>query len=327
MAISTDGFQYLSTILHKTLPQFGGPHPDLTTEIQKLQVVSGETLSEFHKRAIHIHNTLIFSKITISKTFFFEHFLEQLRKTPSILPFLKDVTKRFRAHKRQHGDNIAFSDSFSDLYQDLLDSDCPVTLNADSRSSFCPEANAVRRHRPSYPPCDACGRSHQGGAEQCIRRGLWFQSPSDRLLIQRYNAIHGDKPKIPVPEPSPKPSQAFHSEPQNLSANSASSSPLSNPVSVISDEIPSGDIDDDNNVYDTSAPFKLVAQSASLHLSPSTDTGILAPLLDFTPPPQPSSFRPAANSTIATPLTSHENPELINHYFSTSSRIKAKNID
>jgi len=31
-----------------------------------------------------------------------------------------------------------------------------------------------------------------------------FQIPSDRLKIERYNTIHGDKSKIPVPEPPPR---------------------------------------------------------------------------------------------------------------------------
>jgi len=71
LAISTDGFQYLSLILYRTLPQFGGPHPKLTDEMKKLTIISGETLAEFHERAVDINNSIVFSKITISNTMFF----------------------------------------------------------------------------------------------------------------------------------------------------------------------------------------------------------------------------------------------------------------
>jgi len=84
-----------------------------------------------------------------------------------------------------------------------------------------------------YPPCVACGRKHQGrGADRCVRRGTAFQIPSDRLKIERYNTILGDKPKIPVPEPPPKPARAYHSQRSKPIASSAIIPQSSPPITV-----------------------------------------------------------------------------------------------
>jgi len=83
-----------------------------------------------------------------------------------------------------------------------MDSGCPTNLT--STTGFFPVANAAYRQRIDYPPCAACGRKHPGGVDRCVCRGTAFQIPSDRLKIERYNTIHGDKSKIPVPEPPPR---------------------------------------------------------------------------------------------------------------------------
>ena len=148
LATNLDGFHHLALILHRTLPQFGGPSINLMQELAKMKVVDNETLPEFHSRATKILNTIKFSKITISKTIFFETYLNELKTVPAILPFLSEYIRKFQMHKRLLGDNVLFDITHIDLYQTLLDMGCPTTLKASSDSLFNPSASKASIHPP-----------------------------------------------------------------------------------------------------------------------------------------------------------------------------------
>ena len=68
---SSDGFVYLATVLHKILPQFGGPAVHLLTELKNLSITVGEELSDFHERAQDLQTKLTLSRVTVPPTLFF----------------------------------------------------------------------------------------------------------------------------------------------------------------------------------------------------------------------------------------------------------------
>ena len=295
LANSTDGFQYISLILHRTLPQFGGPKIKLTDELGKLNINNGEMLQEFHTRALLIQSNIIFSKITVSKTLFFETYLDNLKQT-QLFHLLQVQIRKFNTHRRLHGDNTLYPDSISDVYQELLDSGIPSTTPLNSSSphlakppsnpffnpsanatstSLCiptnstadslhnPEANAT--FRKSNLPCECCGLRHSGGAENCGFRSIWFLTPSVRQRVERYNLLHGDKPKIPkkdrivpqkptfLPTKNPAANATIASIPSPIIQNHSFSSPSEDIVPINHQPSPSPnqiDADASNNIIE-----------------------------------------------------------------------------
>ena len=63
-------------------------------------------------------------------------------------------------------------------------------------------------------PCKVCGGRHD--ADTCRARGPEFQQPWLRKAVAQYNAVHGDKPKIPPPDNPPIPQRADFGKATNL---------------------------------------------------------------------------------------------------------------
>ena len=210
---STDGFTYLTYVLHKILPQFGGTPVQLNKQLSRLAIIPGETLQEFHHRAVEVEQTLVFSQVTMNKTIFLQTYLDQLSSVPSIVMFLADFNRRFRRHLRVHGDNTEFADTIGDIYDYLRDSRAPVTLtdpSSDMNMSVTPSASYGNR---PVIVCKACGRNHN--EENCFRRGLSFLPPSEAKRITRYNELHGSKPKVPKTDHLPRPARPYHTSKRN----------------------------------------------------------------------------------------------------------------
>ena len=68
---TNDGFHILSSILHRLLPQFGCSPLHSASLIAKITFSDGETIQEFHNRAIDIFEQLEYCKVTINATVFF----------------------------------------------------------------------------------------------------------------------------------------------------------------------------------------------------------------------------------------------------------------
>jgi len=198
---STDGFVYLTYILHKNLPQFGGTPVQLNKELAKLSMKEGETLMEYHLRAVEIQQMLEFPNVTMNATIFLHTYLHNnLNDIPSIVTFLADFNRRFRRHLRVHGDNKAFPDSFTDIYEYLVDSKSPITLNlpTDHTTSM-------------IIPSTLYGNRPMIVCKACFRRGLAFLPSSEAKRITRYNELNDDKSKVPKTHPLPRPSSPYHS--------------------------------------------------------------------------------------------------------------------
>jgi len=207
---STDGFMYLTYILHKNLPQFGGAPIQLNKELAKLAIVEGETLMEYHTRAIAFQQNLHLSCVTMNKTIFVQTYLDNLSAVPSILMFLADFNRRFRRHLRTNGDNEAFADSITDIFDYLVDSKAPMTLiTTPTDTSITPITPSASYGNRPIMVCKACGRNHH--EDNCFRRGLAFLPPSEAKRITRFNELNGDKPKVPKTDPLPRPSSPYHS--------------------------------------------------------------------------------------------------------------------
>ena len=168
LSTSTDGFQYVSLILHRTLPQFGGPQIKLTDELTKLKIQNGEMLSEYHTRALRIQSNILFSNITISKTLFHELYLDNLKKT-QLFHHLQHQIRKFNTHRRLYGDNTSFTDSIADVYQELLDSGIPSNDNTyhhliffvlNSLCTICKFSYAYPIGTSCTPPCGQYKPSH-----------------------------------------------------------------------------------------------------------------------------------------------------------------------
>ena len=138
---SSDGFIYLVTILHRLLPQFGGPSLNLITEIQSLFVNNGEDLEDFHMRAQALQSHIELSRMIVPPTLLFEHYLSQLNQTQHLVPLLSPYNHDFARHKRDVGDHIPFSESLDSVYDFLLESKCSTTLSVPncSYSLHCPD--------------------------------------------------------------------------------------------------------------------------------------------------------------------------------------------
>ena len=206
---STDGFTYLTYILHKILPQFGGTPVQLNKELAKLAIQQGETLQEYHLRAVEVQQTLAFSQVTMNKTIFLQTYLDQLTTVPSIVTFLADFNRRFYRHLRVHGDDVEFADTIGDIYDYLRDSKAPAALLTSSDITCAPVTPSASYGNRPIMVCKACGRNHH--EDNCFRRGLSFLPPSEAKRITRFNELHGSKPKVPKTDPLPRPARPFHS--------------------------------------------------------------------------------------------------------------------
>ena len=215
---STDGFVYLATVLHKLLPQFGGPPLDLIKEVQPLQVINGEDLEDFHKHALHLRSRLELSKMMVPTNLLLEQYLELLNCTPSLAPLLSVYKRDLAKHKRTVGDHVSFHETIDDIYDYILESKCPTVLtgspvshvvtSADpSNFSIIPTANYGSLPRVI---CDLCDGTHD--VDACHKRGLPFMPPSMAKKVLRYNEIHGFAPKVPKKDVIQTPSQPRHAK-------------------------------------------------------------------------------------------------------------------
>ena len=117
---STDGFMYLTYILHKNLPQFGFVPVQINKELAKLFIIQGETLLEYHIRAVALQHNLHLSHVRMNKTIFIQTYLDNLSSVPSQVSFPAYFNRRFRCHLRINGDNIDFVDSITDIPSRVL---------------------------------------------------------------------------------------------------------------------------------------------------------------------------------------------------------------
>ena len=292
---STDGFMYLTYILHKNLPQFGGAPVQLNKELAKLTIVNGETLLEFHTRATALQQNLHLSCVTMNKTIFVQTYLDNLSTVPSILTFLADFNRRFRRHLRTNGDNETFADSITDIYDYLVDSKVPMTLiTTPTDTSLLPLTPSASYGNRPIMVCKACGRNHH--EDNCFRRGLAFLPPSEAKRITRFNELNGDKPKVPKTDPLPRPSSPYHSSKKNRrpAAKLAEIAFADQPIESASEE-------ETENVRESDV-------TDELFISDLQEPG------DHTPAAQMAEYAyPSVNVVQANiPITHNEQPELFN---------------
>jgi len=294
---STDGFMYLTYILHKNLPQFGGAPVQLNKELAKLAIVNGETLLEFHNRATALQQNLQLSCVTMNKTIFVETYLDNLSAVPSIVSFLADFNRRFRRHLRTNGDDDDFADSITDIYDYLVDSKAPMTLiTTPTDLSLQPLTPSASYGNRPIMVCKACGRNHH--EDNCFRRGLAFLPPSEAKRITRFNELNGDKPKVPKTDPLPRPSSPYHSfrktnrRPAAKHAEIASIDQLNEPASE-------EEMDNNVRVDDVTDEF---------FITDMQEPG------EHTPAAQLAEYAyPSANMVqVDVPITHNEQPELSN---------------
>ena len=256
---SSDGFVYLAIILHRLLPQFGGPPLNLLDEIKTLFPVNGEELQDFHNRAIALRNHLKLSKVSIPPTLFFDHYLAQLNKCQGLTPHLAEFNRNLAKHLREKGDSVPFHDTIADVYLHLIDSKCPTTLFCDeyNNSAIVPSANFGAKNQVV---CELCDKPHN--VDNCHLRGTAFMPPALARKVIRYNELNGSSPKIPKKDKLQAPFRPRHNQ-FKPKANMASGSvpapdnaPIPSPdtisVSATSpptqeDELPQIDDSPDNN--------------------------------------------------------------------------------
>ena len=259
---SSDGFVYLATVLHKLLPQFGGPAFHLLTELKTLHINDGEELDSFHERAQALQTRITLSRVTVPPTLFFSHYLAMLNTCPSLVPHLSTYNRDFAEHIRTLGDMVPFPEGIEEVYEYLVSSRCPVTLRTSENSTFndiVPSANygASNRRR-----CEICDGPHT--EDDCHKRGFAFMPPSVAKKAQRYNEIHGHTPKVPKKDVLQKPFKACHQkiEPEakmvEASAPVPDIAPISDVPSVVNTPTVSPDDDqptpDDNGTLPSPPP-------------------------------------------------------------------------
>ena len=298
---STDGFMYLTYILHKNLPQFGGAPVQLNKELAKLSIHQGETLLEYHQRAVALQQNLYLSHVTMNKTIFIQTNLDNLSTVPSLVSFLADFNRRFRRHIRISGDDTEFVDSITDIYEYLVDSQAPSDLATSSHAMTPLTPSASYGNRPIIV-CKACGRNHH--EDNCFRRGLAFLPPSEAKRITRFNELNGDKPKVPKTDPFPRPSSPYHAsrKPNRSNHNGRPAAKLAEidlPIHV-----------DDPVMEQDDANVSVVQDvTEALFMHDMQDPG------EHTPTAQLAEYAyPSINMVEASiPITHDEQPELFNH--------------
>jgi len=298
---STDGFMYLTYILHKNLPQFGGAPVQLNKELAKLSIHQGETLLEYHQRAVALQQNLYLSHVTMNKTIFIQTNLDNLSTVPSLVSFLADFNRRFRRHIRISGDDTEFVDSITDIYEYLVDSQAPSDLATSSHAMTPLTPSASYGNRPIIV-CKACGRNHH--EDNCFRRGLAFLPPSEAKRITRFNELNGDKPKVPKTDPLPRPSSPYHAsrKPNRSNHNGRPAAKLAEidlPIHV-----------DDPVMEQDDANVSVVQDvTEALFMHDMQDPG------EHTPTAQLAEYAyPSINMVEASiPITHDEQPELFNH--------------
>ena len=107
---------------------------------------------------------------------------------------------------------IPFHETIQDVYDYLNESGYPRTIvmntcDSMSTSLIVPSSNYASKDRRR---CDYCDKFHD--EDNCHLRGFTFMPPSLAKKIQRYNELHGHKPKVPKQEALQKPFEPKHNK-------------------------------------------------------------------------------------------------------------------
>ena len=199
-------------------------------EIKSLQVVAGEDLEDFHKRALALRSRLELSRMTVPPTLLFGRYLAQLNQSQHLVPLLATYNLSFARHKRDVGDHILFTDSIDEVFDFLCESKCSTVLSVpnDNQFTIVPTANYGSRNRQV---CAVCDGNHT--EDDCHKRGLPFMPPAMAKKILRYNEIHGSVPKVPKKDTIQKPFKPRHKTEVTPTANMVSASlPLPDPPPI-----------------------------------------------------------------------------------------------
>ena len=110
------------------------------------------------------------------------------------------------------------TDDLNDVDSLLKDLVAPVLASLDFENPDDNLQNIVYQAMTSTfqkkGPCKVCGGRHD--ADTCRARGPEFQQPWLRKAVAQYNAVHGNKPKVPPPDNPPIPQRADFGKTTNL---------------------------------------------------------------------------------------------------------------
>ena len=120
----SDGFIFLTTILHQLLPQFGEEHPYLLVEMGKLVPILGEDYKSFHNRAVDLDTRLTLSQIVVPPNLLVRHYLEQLNRYTDFKSLLAPYNCDMSKHQQGKGDSVPFPESLGDINTFLKQSKC-----------------------------------------------------------------------------------------------------------------------------------------------------------------------------------------------------------
>jgi hypothetical protein len=264
-----NGWDLLWIILRKRAPHLGGSNIDVHDLISNLKIVPGESLAVFCNRTMQLEHTIIYSGTTVPATRLFYKLMTHLMTCSNIRMYLSTQYADIRRHIAQYGQNEPYPvATIQEIYEYLdhvhLDD---ATLTPDSTNNN-PSPSSYQISPPQahmaklctnhdIPSCDCClRRGHL--ADTCFARGMHFLTPDIQRRISQYNAIHGDRLKVP-PTGSSKPPPVKYS--QNTSRQgstnvhtSKSTRPGTSPTHQPTMKVLIGDITDDDQIITDADP-------------------------------------------------------------------------
>ena len=208
---------------------------NVQSDLATLAFRNGEQLEDFHSSILKLQQEIMLSGEIVSPTRLLIHYMKALTNSEKLKVFIAPRMTDLITFIDKNGKYAVYDGGdIHGIYCYLEMIGAPTTLTTSGHRShnfgsslssnndattLQPVILALRMRQKLI--CECCGRiGHK--ADACIIRGPKFLPPSLRIMMNQFNALHGDEPKEPPRE--------WNIQPMAAHFKSRSSPSRTNPV-------------------------------------------------------------------------------------------------